>query len=93
MVEAAQRFRDEFEKLGNEQSLYVTLTLIFIVMFGFAFVLEPEDALGAMPLWKHVVVLVAVGVTTAYGLYRFVVLVVRRRTVSFVGCEVLLLAA
>ena len=28
--------------------------------------------------------LVAVGVATAYGLYRFVVLVVRRRTVSFV---------
>ena len=83
MVEAAQRFRDELEKLRAEQSLYVTLTLIFVVIFGFAYLLRSEDTVGSLPMWKNIVVLAAVAVATAYGLYRFIVVLIRRRNVSF----------
>ena len=83
MVEAAQRFRDEFERLRAEQSLYVTLTLIFVVIFGFAYLLRSENTVGSLPMWKNVVVLAAVAVATAYGFFRFVVVLIRRRNVSF----------
>ncbi len=45
MIEAAQRFRDQLEQLKGEQSLYLTLTLMYFVTFGIAVVLRRDTTL------------------------------------------------
>ena len=71
MIEAAQRFRDQLERLKGEQALYLTLTLMFFVTFGIAVLLRPQDTYGALPNWQNVLVLTIVGLGAAYGFYRF----------------------
>ena len=83
MVEAAQRFRDQLEKLKGEQALYLTLTLMFVVTFGIAVVLRPQDTYGALPNWQSILVLSIVVLGAAYGCYRFVRVVAERRRVAF----------
>ena len=84
MIEAAQRFRDQLERLKGEQALYLTLTLMFFVTFGIAVLLRPQDTYGALPNWQNVLVLTIVGLGAAYGFYRFTRVVIERRRVAFV---------
>ena len=84
MVETAQRFRDQLERLKSEQALYLTLTLMFLVTFGIAIVLRPQDTYGELPKWQNVLVLSIVVFGATYGLYRFVKVIIERRRVAFV---------
>jgi hypothetical protein len=84
MTEAAQRFRDQLERLRGEQSLYLALTLMFAVTFGVAIVLRPQDTFGDLPAWQNIAVLVIVLLGAAYGLYRFIRVILERRRVAFV---------
>jgi hypothetical protein len=84
MVEAAQRFRDQLERLKGEQALYLTLTLMFLVTFGIAVVLRPQDTYGALPNWQSILVLAIVALGAAYGFYRLLRVMIERRRVAFV---------
>jgi len=84
MTEAAQRFRDRLEQLKSEQSLYLALTLMFVVTFGIAIVLRPQDTFGDLPAWQNILVLTGVLLGATYGFYRFVRIVIERRRVAFV---------
>jgi hypothetical protein len=84
MVETAQRFRDQLERLKGEQALYVTLTLMFLVTFCIAVLLRPQDIYGTLPNWQNILVLGIVVLGAGYGLYRFVRVVIERRRVAFV---------
>ena len=84
MVEPAQRFRTQFDRLKGEQALYLTLCLMFIVTFGIAILLRPQDTFGALPDWQNIVVLGAAAVGVMYGVYRFIVTIFERRRVAFV---------
>lgn len=84
MVEAAQRFRDQLERLKSEQTLYLTLSLMFVVTFGIAVALRPQDTYGELPKWQSFIVLGIVITGAAYGLYRLVKVVLERRHVAFV---------
>ena len=84
MVEAAQRFRDQLERLKGEQALYLMLTLMFFVTFGIAIVLRPQDTYGKLPDWQNLLVLSIVVLGAAYGVFRFVRVVIRRRRVAFI---------
>lgn len=84
MVESAQRFRDELRRLDKEKTLYVTLSLMFVVTFGVSFLLRPQDTFGALPTSQSIVVLAAVVIAASYGLYRVVRIIIDRQRVAFV---------
>lgn len=84
MTESAQRFRDRLEKLRGAQSTYLALTLMFVVTFGTAIVLRPQDTFGDLPAWQNIIVLIVVALAAAYGFFKFVRVIIERRRVAFV---------
>ncbi len=49
MHEAAQRFRDELERLSRSQSTYLSSILVFLVLFGTAYILQAEHLFAGYP--------------------------------------------
>jgi hypothetical protein len=52
MREAAQRFRDEFDRLSAAQSTYLSAGLVFVVLFIAAYVLNAERIYTGYPVWQ-----------------------------------------
>lgn len=52
MREAAQRFRDEFDRLSNEQTTYLSAGLVFVLLFVAAYVLQAERLYAGYPNWQ-----------------------------------------
>ena len=61
MLEAAQRFRDELERLGREQSTYLIAALVFAVIFAITYLLPPKGLFESLPRWQLILVLVLFG--------------------------------
>ena len=57
MREAAQRFRDEFERLTSSQSTYLSAGLVFVVLYSAAYVLNAERLFVDYPVWQLYMVL------------------------------------
>jgi len=52
MREAAQRFRDEFDRLSNTQAIYLSAGLVFVVLFIAAYILQAERLYAGYPDWQ-----------------------------------------
>ncbi len=52
MREAAQRFRDEFDRLSSTQATYLSAGLVFIVLFVAAHILQAERLYAGYPDWQ-----------------------------------------
>ena len=52
MHEAAQRFRDEFDRLNRAQSTYLSAGLVFVVLFVASYVLNAERLYSGYPAWQ-----------------------------------------
>lgn len=52
MHEAAQRFRDEFERLTSSQAIYLSGTLVFLVLFAAAYTLQAQVLFAGYPSWQ-----------------------------------------
>jgi len=52
MREAAQRFRDEFDRLSSTQANYLSAALVFVVLFIAAYVLNAERLYVGYPAWQ-----------------------------------------
>ena len=52
MHEAAQRFRDELDRLSSSQAIYLSGTLVFLVLFGAAYILQAQDLFAGYPSWQ-----------------------------------------
>lgn len=52
MREAAQRFRDELDRLSSSQAIYLGASLVFLVLFGAAYVLRAEQLFAGYPAWQ-----------------------------------------
>ena len=52
MHEAAQRFRDELERLTSTQATYLSAGLVFIVLFVAAYTLNAERLYAGYPQWQ-----------------------------------------
>jgi Nuclease-related domain len=72
MREAAQRFRDEFERLTNAQSTYLSAGLVFIMLFISAYELNAERLFAEYPVWQLYILLVAMSLGALLVLYRLV---------------------
>lgn len=84
MFEAAQRFRDEMERLGREQSHYVFATAVFAVIFVITYLLPPQKMFEALPTWQLILVLVIFFAAVSYALFRLVKIVIAKRRLAFV---------
>ena len=52
MPEAAQRFRDELERLTSSQSMYLSGAMVFAMLFAAAMFLNAEDLFVGYPSWQ-----------------------------------------
>jgi hypothetical protein len=84
MFEAAQRFRDQVDKLQHRQSFFLATGLVFAVFFTVTMVLRPQDLIGAPPVWQIALLFLVLFVATAYGAYRLVSVMRWRRRLAYV---------
>ena len=52
MHEAAQRFRDELERISGSQAIYLSGALVFVVLFAAAYVLQAQNLFAGYPSWQ-----------------------------------------
>jgi hypothetical protein len=52
MHEAAQRFREELQRIASSQAIYLAGTLVFLVLFGAAYLLQAETLFAGYPSWQ-----------------------------------------
>lgn len=84
MYEAAQRFRDELERLGREQSVYLISALVFAVIFCVFYLLPPIGLFDNLPKWQLYLLLGISVIAAAYSSYRLFRIAVARRRLAFV---------
>jgi len=72
MREAAQRFRDEFDRLSTAQSTYLSAGLVFVVLFVAAYALNAERLYSGYPVWQLHLFTAVLAVGGALALFRLV---------------------
>jgi low affinity Fe/Cu permease len=82
MREAAQRFRDEFERLSNTQSTYLSAGLVFLVLFAAAHVLNAERLFAGYPVWQLYIFLMALIAGAMLVLFQLAQIILARRRVK-----------
>jgi len=81
MLEAAQRFRDEMDRLTRTLHVYLTAALVFVVIFSVIYLLPPADVFNNLPTWQTILILATLGAVSLYAAFRiFAILLARRRT-------------
>jgi hypothetical protein len=84
MLEAAQRFRDQFDVLLRTQSLYLAAAAVFLLLVLIAGLLGPQPLLSGLPDWQLLAMSTVVAVAGLYGLYRLVRVASQRRKIEFI---------
>jgi len=84
MVEAAQRIRDELDKLRGKQALYAMLGMIFVASFATAVLGDSKAPLGTLKSWQAAVVLLIVALSIGYCLVCLARSVVQHRKLAFI---------
>jgi hypothetical protein len=84
MLEAAQRFRDEMERLTRRLHVYLTCALVFAVIFSVSYLLRPENVFENLPNWQLIAIISVLGVVALYAAGRFVTVLLARRRTEFV---------
>lgn len=84
MLEAAQRFRDQLERLGREQTIYLSAALVFVVIFAVTFLFPPKGMFEELPKWQLILVLALFGAAAVYTLYRLIRVLLKKRQLAFV---------
>ena len=81
--EAAQRFRDELNRLSNSQSTYLGGALVFFVIYGVAYTLQARQLFAGYPVWQLYLFLGVLIATVIYATYRLVRTIIIWRQVKF----------
>jgi hypothetical protein len=82
MREAAQRFRDEFDRLSSNQSTYLSAGVVFVVLFVAAYVLQAKQLFVGYPVWQLYLLLGALLAGALLALYRLSQIVLHRHRVK-----------
>jgi hypothetical protein len=82
MREAAQRFRDEFDRLSNTQATYLTAALVFVVLFITAHILQAERLYAGYPNWQLHLFIVVLSIGCLLALARLVQTFISRHRVK-----------
>ena len=84
MHEAAQRFRDELDRLSSSQATYLSGTLVFILLFCAAYILRAEDLFAGYPSWQLWLQIGFLGLAAGFAAWRLGCTVFARRQVKFI---------
>lgn len=83
MHEAAQRFRDELDRLSTSQSIYLGGALVFAMLFTAAYVLQARQLFVGYPDWQLYLQLGFLFLAVAFALYQLSNTVIARRQIKF----------
>jgi len=83
MHEAAQRFRDELDRLSTSQSTYLGGVLVFAVLFAAAYVLQAQQLFAGYPDWQLYLQLGFLLLTVGFAVYKLVRTIVTRAQIKF----------
>lgn len=83
MHEAAQRFRDELDRLSTSQSIYLGSALVFVVLFAAAYVLQAQQLFAGYPDWQLYIQLVFLFLASGLAVVQLGKTIVARRQVKF----------
>lgn len=84
MLEAAQRFRTEIDRLTRRIHVYLTGVLVFIVIFSVSYLLRPEQLFDNLPSWQLKAILSVLGIVASLATFRFVAAMLARHRTQFV---------
>ena len=84
MLEAAQRFRDEMDRLTRRLHVYLSCALVFVVIFSVSYLLRPEEVFNNLPKWQLMAILVVLGGVASYAAVQFFAVMLARRGTQFV---------
>jgi membrane protein implicated in regulation of membrane protease activity len=84
MHEAAQRFRDELERLSASQAIYLSGTLVFLVLFVAAYVLQARSLFEGYPAWQLWLQIGFLALAALLAAWRLGRTILARREVKFV---------
>lgn len=83
MREAAQRFRDELQRLTTSQSTYLGATLVFAMLFVAAYVLQAQQLFAGYPDWQLYLLIGFFLLAVGFALYQLFSTIFARRQVRF----------
>ena len=81
MREAAQRFRDKFDRLSVTQATYLSAGLVFIVLFIAAHILQAERLYAGYPDWQLYLFLGVLSIGAVLALIKLVQTITERHQV------------
>ena len=84
MHEAAQRFRDELERLSSSQAIYLSGTLVFLVLFAAAYLRQAGTLFAGYPAWQLRLQFGFLVVAALFAGLRLVCTILANRQVRFV---------
>ena len=79
MREAAQRFRDEFDRLGSSQSTYLSASVMFAVLFVAAYALQAGQLFAGYPVWQLHILLATLAAAALLAVLKMLRMVQARR--------------
>jgi hypothetical protein len=82
MREAAQRFRDEFDRLSGSQATYLSAGVVFVVLFIAAYILQARQLFIGYPIWQLYILLAALLSAALLALVRLTKTAVARHRVK-----------
>lgn len=83
MREAAQRFRDELDRLSSSQAIYLSGALVFLVLFVAAYVLQAQDLFAGYPSWQLWLQFAFLSLAAGFAAWRLGSTILARRSVKF----------
>ena len=84
MQEAAQRFRDEYDRAGREQATYLVTTLVFAVVFFISYLLPPAGLFDNVPRWQMILALLLLALGAGFVIFKLSSTIVARRRLLFI---------
>jgi len=83
MREAAQRFRDELDRLSCSQSTYLSGALVFVMLFVASYLLQAKLLFAGYPSWQIYLQLGFLSLVSGYAAYRLCKTTLARHQLRF----------
>jgi hypothetical protein len=84
MPEAAQRFRDELDRLSSSQAIYLSGALVFVLLFVAAYILQAQDLFAGYPSWQLWLQITFLTLAAGFAAWQLGRTILARRQVKFV---------
>lgn len=83
MHEAAQRFRDELDRLSSSQSIYLGGALVFATLFAAAYLLQAQRLFAGYPDWQLYLQMGFLLLAVGFAVFKLARTITARRQIKF----------